>query len=194
MRSAYLLVVLAVLPACAENIEPATDPDAGPGTADRVSTVRNPDGTYTTRVDATSTEAWTAIDLETGAEAETGWDLSTQRFHLKLSGGASGDSGVEVAPVVDAVLADVTEAPTSGWITDAADGDDDNTEPDYAFEQGEGWYAYDPVSHLLTPRPVVWVIRTSDDNLIKLTITDYYDDAGTAGHFTLQWAPLGGGS
>jgi hypothetical protein len=180
--------------ACAADIRPDSDVDAGDGDAapvGKVSTVRNADGTYTTRVDAMSLDAWTHVDVETGGESDAGgaWDFAAQRFHVKLNGGISGMAGVEVSPQ-GAALSDVNAVPVSGWITDAADGDDANEDPDYAFEQGDGWYAYDVTSHVLTPRPLVWVIRTGDDAVVKLAIEDYYDDAGTSGVFTLHWAPL----
>ena len=65
-----------------------------------------------------------------------------------------------------------------------------NADPDYAFEQGDGWYAYDVASHVLTPRPLVWVVRTGDATAVKVAIEDYYDDVGSSGVFTLRWAPL----
>jgi len=202
MDDVFAMVVLAAAlggaVGCADNIRPEAELDAG-GEGDgaaptgSVQTVRNPDGTYTTRLDAAAAARWSRVDLETGLAAETGWDLAGQRFHLMINGGVSGDGGVEVARV-DGVLADVTTAPTTGWLTDAVDGDDPNPVPDYAFEQGDGWYDYHPQTHVLTPKPIVWVIRTTEDHMIKLAIESYYDDAGTSAQFELHWAPLEGGS
>jgi len=183
------------VPACADDIAPPLEPDAGLADAtDKVATVRSSDGTYGTRVDATSQTDWILVDLETGGQvaADAPWDLGFQRFHLKLNGGASGDRGVEIAPLPGADFAALTEAPASGWIRDVADGDDPGTDPDYAFEQGEGWYAYDVETHALTPRPVVWVVATSEGRRLKVVIESYYDDAGTSGHLRLRWAPLEG--
>ena len=192
MRALLLSTLGAV--ACADPIAPPAEPDADVA-AGKVTTVRNPDGTYTTRIDATDAAAWTAIDLDTGAEADEGWDLAAQRFHLKLDGGVSGDGGVRVAPLPGAAFAEVTAAPADGWITDAPDGDDDDAEPDYAFEQGDGWYAYDVATHTLTPRDTVWIVESGEGALVKLRIDAYYDDAGTSGVFTTTWALLteGGG-
>lgn len=186
------------LSGCAADIRPEAEVDAMPNgdsmiPSGPVSTVRNPDGSYTTRLDATAEASWRNLDLETGMEAETGWDLSGQRFHLKLNGGISGTDGVEVAPLATPFAA-VTAAPTTGWLTDADDGKDPNMDPDYAFEQGDGWYDYNPQTHVLTPRPLVWVVRTGADNVIKLEIEAYYDEAGSSAHWKLHWAPLGGAS
>lgn len=156
-----------------------------------VTTRANPDGTYTTLVDATSDKTWTHVDFESGTEAvETGpWDLRFQRFHISANGGITGEAGVEVAEIADRAFDEIRNAPSAGWITDAPDGDDANTTPDYALEQGEGWYNYDFERHVLTPRAVVWVVR-SGDAAIKLRIERYYDSAGTPGWVTLRWSPL----
>jgi hypothetical protein len=156
-----------------------------------VTTRANPDGTYTTLVDATSDKTWTHVDFEGGTEAvETGpWELRFQRFHISANGGITGAAGVEVTEIADRTFDEIRAAPSAGWITDAPDGDDVNTTPDYALEQGEGWYNYDFERHVLTPRAVVWVVR-SGGAAIKLRIERYYDSAGTPGWVKLRWAPL----
>ena len=108
-----------------------------------------------------------------------------------LDGGVSGDGGVEVVPVTGD-LTTLTAAPSTGWLTDADDGDDPDALPDYAFEQGDGWYSYDPATHVLTPRPLVWAIRATTGGPWALVIDRYYDDAGSSGVFTVRWRPLGG--
>ena len=110
------------------------------------------------------------------------WDVQVQRFHIALAPDA------RVAPIAGVALADVTEPPSDGWLVDGEDA--------YAFEQGEGWYAYDVSTHVLTPREIVWVLETTEGNYLALEIVDYYDDAGTSGYFTWHWAALaaGGGS
>ncbi len=175
------------------------DPDADPTvdaevpTGGPFSTVGRGDGSYTTVVDATSTTAWIHGDFETriAIDATGPWDLRFQRFHLSTNGGISGAAGVEVAALEGTTFAAVTTAPAAGWTTDQADGDDANVDPDYAFEQGDGWYDYDPSTHVLTPKPLVYVVRTaSNASMIKLEIEKYYDTAGTSGVLTLHWAPL----
>ena len=192
------MILIMAIGGCYESVAPDR-PDAGTTTdtaaSGRISTTRDTDGTYTTRVDATSMTAWVHGDVETGAEiADTGaWDLRFQRFHISVNGGASGSGGVMVAPVTGVSFAQMTAPPTTGWISDAPDGDDANNDPDYAFEQGDGWYEYNPTTHKLTPRPLVWAIQTNGGSTIKLEITRYYDDAGTAGMLELHWAVLAGG-
>lgn len=185
---------LLVSSGCFERIAPDS-PDASIATdaetSGRVSTARGSDGTYTTTVDATAMTDWVHGDIETGGELDASgpWDLRFQRFHISTNGGISGTGGVEVVAMTGP-FSQVTSPPTSGWLTDADDGDDENTEPDYAFEQGDGWYDYNPMTHVLTPKPLIWVVKTNGGSTLKLEITKYYDDAGTAGWFTLHWSPM----
>ncbi len=194
--SAPPLLLAAWLAGCAGDIRPDDFGQEGPPPdalvpAGPVTTGRNADGTFTTIVDATAAAVWTHLDLETGAEAAAGpWDLRFQRFHISANGGVSGPGGVEVAPIAGRAFDDVTAAPAAGWITDAPDGDDPNLDPDYALEQGDGWYSYDFERHTLTPRPLVWVVRSNGGATFKLRLERYYDAAGTPGWITLRWGPL----
>ena len=191
--TAALSLLLAA--ACADDINPSGDrdggrPDGGDPSA-RIVTEDNGDGSFTTRIDATSMIEWVRFDAATGEEAAPStWDLGFQRFHLQLNGGVTGTAGVEIAVVPGVSFDDLTEAPAGGYLTDLADGDDDGDEPDYAFEQGDGWYAYDPDTHVLTPRDQLYVVRDSDGAHLKLAIESYYDDAGTGGFITFRWATL----
>ncbi|HEY4059096.1 MAG TPA: HmuY family protein [Kofleriaceae bacterium] len=189
------LVLVAALTACAPLIGPSPDdnPDAAPGDIlpnGKVTTRANDDGSATTLVDSSSDTDWTYIDIAafTESDANGPWDLRFQRFHISVDGGISGDGNVAVAPVI-ADFDSVTTAPADGYLQDAPDGDDENTIPEYAFEQGDGWYDYDVDTHVLTPKKIVWVVR-STDTTIKLAIDKYYDSAGTAGWFTVTWRKL----
>jgi hypothetical protein len=187
--------ILIILAGCYESIAPDT-PDAGmhadAAPLGSYTTTRNADGSYTTLVDSTSATEWNLGDFETGMASSPSdpWDLRFKRIHISTNGGISGSGGVEVAPIAGVAFAEVTSPPTSGWISDAADGDDENMDPDYAFEQGGGWYDYNPMTHVVTAKPLVWVVKTNGGATIKLEITDYYDEAGTAGWFTLHWTPM----
>lgn len=153
-----------------------------------VTTFQNADGTFTTVVDATSLTAWTHLDFDTRAEATEGgpWEVRFQRFHISVNGGVTGARGVEVAPVAGRLFDEVVAAPAGGWLTDAPAGD----VPGYAFEQGDGWYDYDFERHVLTPRPLVWVVRSPGGATVKLRLERYYDAVGTPGWITLRWKPL----
>jgi hypothetical protein len=195
-RHAWTLVI--ALAGCADSIRPDR-PDAGAPadgtaltcTAGNVCTARGGDGTSTTVVDATSETAWIYVDLETGAKVAEpdAWDLRFQRTHISANGGVSGTGGVEIAEVAGAAFAQVTTAPASGYVTDAADANG-NGIPEYAFDQNGTWYDYNVTTHVLTPKPVVYVVKTDGGSTVKLEIQQYYDQAGTSGWLTFHWGPL----
>jgi hypothetical protein len=169
-------LLLLICAACAERIGPPPNdnPDAAFVTGDDAGDAAidpNADGSSTTIIDATSYDAWIDVDA---------LGLRFQRFHISTL------DGTEVAPVESAFDA-VTAAPATGWLHDE-DVDGDGA-IDYAFDQGDGWYAYDEQTHVLTPLPLVWVIR-SPATTLKLRIDSYYDAAGTSGWFTVTWKHL----
>lgn len=192
-KTLLVLAISLVAAGCADEIGPDDDPvpDRGTEPPANVATTRSADGTYTSVINATSDKVWIHADFETGREVDAAatWDLRFQRFHISANGGSSGAGGVEVAPVTG-TFASLTAAPTTGWGTDLADADADAI-PEYVFDQGDGWYDYNQMTHVLTPKPIVWAIRTANGGpTIKLEIQSYYDAAGTSGWFTLHWGPL----
>lgn len=193
-RSCILASILACA-GCAERIGPppndnpdaaiVIDDDAGDAQivpTGPVVTTPNADGSSTSKIDATGYDAWIYVDLDafSATDEASAWGLRFQRFHISTG------EGTEVAPV-DAAFDAVTAAPATGWLHDE-DVDGDGT-VDYAFDQGDSWYAYNGDTHVLTPRPLVWVIRAPATTL-KLRIDKYYDAAGTSGWFTVTWKPL----
>lgn len=203
MKRFGLSTMVGMLCACAADLGSGSDDDAGAEMmvddvgGPHVGHVEQGDGMFVTTVDATSETEWVYLRLSDGAEvevadpaADTSWDLAFLRFHVKLDGGVSGDAGVEAAPIEGAAFDDVKGPPAEGWITDQPDGDDDDEDPDYALR---GWYAYDVMTHILTPQDVVWAIRTGDGAVYKLRIEDYYDDAGTSGHLRFRWGRIDAG-
>lgn len=191
MRSLTLLL----LTACAPDLQ-GNDSDTDSGSDDVVEpivNVDNGDGTTTTTIDATDATVWAYLDLPQKALVEPAdpaasaeWDLAFQRFDVALNGGASGTGGVEVTWVDGADFDALATAPTTGWVTDAPDANDDG-DPEYAFAT---WYDYDGDTHTLSPVDRVYVVRATDDLTYKLEIVDYYDDAGTSGYMTFRWGPV----
>lgn len=195
MRTFFIFLCLNVI-GCAAELAHGDEDAAISGSP--IETLGRDGDVTTTRVDATSDSEWIYMDLESGAQvtqdaAQDGdaWDIAFQRFQIMVNGGVSGEGGVEVA-VLESAFDDVDEAPESGFITDAPDSDvDENDDPDLAFTAGDtGWYDYDLTTHTLSPRPFTYVVRTVERNVYKLAILDYYDDAGTSGFLTFEWAPL----
>ncbi len=54
----------------------------------------------------------------------------------------------------------------------------------------QGWYDYNPDTHLITPKDYVYVVNTSDGKYPAFEITSYYDDNGDSGTITIQWKYL----
>jgi heme-binding HmuY-like protein len=182
------------LVSCAEDLQfaPYTEPEV----VWPITTEDNGDDTFTTRVLADDADAWVYFDFQSGAqvtpeepEDDDGWDLAFQRFHVRSNGGSSGSGDAEVA-VLDDEFEALTAAPDSGYVSDSEDGDDEGSEPDTAFEIDDGWYAYDPSSHTLSTRGLVYVVLTPEGDYFKLEMLGYYDDAGNDGRPSFRWAPL----
>jgi hypothetical protein len=199
MKCLFMMVPLALgAAACADELDHGYDdgsetPDAGDTTPSRVTNTENADGTTTTRVDASAEAVWVYLDLEAKEEVEatsTSWDLAFQRTKIMVDGGVSGSGNVAVA-ILDGVAFDgMAAAPAGGYVTDEADGDDMNTDPDLAFLRDMGWYSYNPMTHVITPRERVYVVRTVEGAYVKVQLTDYYDQAGTSGFPTFRWASI----
>lgn len=206
-RSPALWSVAALLAAtaCSPDLRPADAADGGampvvdrPGGSspnnDRVTHTRD-GAALVTRVDATASDQWVYLDLDRGEMAGVameGWDLQLQRFKIKSNGGVSGSGGVEIARLSGVTFDGVTTVPATGWLTDVVDGDDGNTDPDYVFDQQEAWYAYNVMDHSLSPRDLVYVVRTTERRVFKIKLLGYYDTAGTSGFVSFRWQEIGG--
>jgi len=203
---ALLSLSLAALAGCADDLRPVADAAlVGDAAGDAATTGRvqtRVDGQQlVTTVDATRADVWVYVDLDQGeraAEAMAGWDVAFQRFNLQTNGGVSGTGGVEVARLTGTTLEAVTAAPAAGWLRDAAPRTDvmgmpgAPVLPDFAFSQEGGWYEYNMATHQVTPRDVVYLVRTTERRVVKLRLTAYYSAAGTGGYPSFRWAALGG--
>ena len=208
-RAAAALLLAGSLSACGDDLELPPDetenPDPQePGNPDEnqptdgshVKHVANDDGSYTTTVNATSSADWIGLDLDKGAQVsasdDTVWDLAFNRFNVRTRGGVSGTGNVAVAVLTETDFAAVTQAPADGYVADSEDGPDRGEDPDSAFQQGDGWYAYDMTTHALTARRNVYVVRSDAGDYFKVAMQSYYDDAGTPGMLSFRWAKVPG--
>jgi hypothetical protein len=192
-RCALLFLCLGSL-GCAEDlqIDDAETPSA------TVSTDAAGENAFTTRIDASDETAWVYFSFVSRAQVipvdpanSVEWDLGFQRFHIISNGGVSGIGGAAVAILADSFDAVVT-APSEGYIPDQPDSDDSDTVANSAFEDGDGWYAYDEATNRLSPRGNVYVVQTARGAHYKLSLLDYYDEAGSSGHPSFSWAELTG--
>ena len=145
-------------------------------------------------IDATDSTVWIYFDLVSGTivepetpEDSTEWDLKFQRYDIGVNGGVSGTAGVIVAieeGVYDS-FDNLTVLPELTWNTDAEDTDDDG-KPEYAFQD---WFDYDISTHVLTPKNIVYFIKTSDQTY-RFRIVDYYGPNGASGYMSFDIAQM----
>ena len=194
-------LVLVFAMGCAEDISPTDGPmgDGGmDGPASRIESTENENGITRTRADASDPMLWVYFDLESGEEVSTdtpeddaSWDLAFQRVKIKSNGGMTGSGDVQVARVDGADFDELTQAPSTGYVSDSAeDGDDDDSDPDYAFHGDNQWYDYNPSDHQITPNDAVFVVKTVEGNYYKVKLVFYYDEAGTSGFPAFEWGAI----
>lgn len=196
-RMAAALAVLAATGGCAADLGDQLVAGADAGPAAPVVHQEQGNGVTATVVAATDLNAWIYLDLDSGSavtpespDDSQEWDLGFQRQRIKINGGVSGQGGAAVALVPDTDFDALTRAPSGEYIADAPD-QNDNGEPEYAMSSGDNaWYDYDVSTHVLTPKDVVYVIRSVEGNHYKLAMQSYYDDAGTSGFPSFLWGPV----
>lgn len=182
---------------CASDLRDDAEPDM-PEPAAPIVNLALADGVTRTTIDATDAERFVYFDFEskalvtpdTPSDAQD-WDLGLLRFRIQINGGVSGTGQMELARLDRADFDALDRAPVDGYVTDQADGDDENTDPDLAFSSGElAWYAYDSMHHTLTPHDRVYVLRAVGSRYYKLQMLEYYDKAGTGGFPAFRWAEI----
>ncbi|AEI62373.1 HmuY family protein [Corallococcus macrosporus] len=205
-RAVAALLLAGSLSACGDDLELPPDPqnpdpqnpgeqeEDAPVNGTHTTHVANGDGSYTTAVNATGSSEWIGLDLDNGTqvskETDAAWDVAFQRFNILSRGGVSGSGDVAVAVLTETDFAQVTQAPADGYLVDAEDGEDRGTDPDSAFNVGDGWYAYDMSTHALSARRNVYVVRSDEGAYFKIALQSYYDDAGTPGMLSFRWAKV----
>ena len=142
-------------------------------------------------VDATDPDRWTYFSFRLGAAvADAGprdWDLAFRRFRILANGGRGfqGEGGIlDLGPVS---FGAVDVVPDAGYLPNEGEADPTNA----AIGQ---WYRYGFFSHVLTPKPHVWAVRTADGRYAKLEILGYYCDGGRPGCLTFRYVYQGNGS
>ena len=142
-------------------------------------------------VDATDPDRWTYFSFRLGAAvaeaAPRDWDLAFRRFRILANGGRGfqGEGGIlDLGPVS---FGAVDVVPDAGYLPNEGVTDPTNA----AIGQ---WYRYGFFSHVLTPKPHVWAVRTADRRYAKLEILGYYCDGGRPGCLTFRYVYQGSGS
>ncbi len=195
MRATLLAAAICLAPACAPDLRDDYPFDGELPAGTYVTHEELGDGLTRTTVDATHKEAWVYYDFDTRQEVSAGdaagtldWDLAFQRFKIISNGGVSGAGSVAVAVLQGGDFESLTRAPADGYLTDEADGPDDNSDVDSAFLAGDGWYSYNLLQHKVLPRPeLLYVVRTSQAKYFALKLVAYYDAAGSGAKPSFDW-------
>jgi hypothetical protein len=167
------------------------------GQSGRITNIIEAGGAVASQINASDSMSWVYVQLSSGKEVlpqdpqnSTDWDLALQRFQIKVNGGISGKGGVEVALVTGITFPALATAPQSGYVTDQQDSADEDSDPDYAFVQKGTWYDYNAMTHLLTPKEQVYVVRATTGAHYKLQMSGYYDQTGSSGYPAFRWQLL----
>ena len=132
----------------------------------------------TVTIDARDPQRWRFFSFTRGPLAppdSAGWDLAVRRFRVMPSGDA-----MRIDTVTFDALRDI---PSTGYQPTVFSRDSVNP----AIER---WYRYDWLSHLLRPKPEVYVIRTRTGQAVKLAFLSYYCPGPEPGCVTMRFAAL----
>lgn len=142
-------------------------------------------------IDASSPDEWRHFDFSRGSVVTPAdpldWDLAFRRFHVIANGGArfAGRGGIVALGAVP--FDSVSEAPVADYVETTAGRDTTN-------DAIARWYDYGWASHVLTPKPHVWVVRTADGRYARLRILSYYCPGARPGCITFSYVYQGSGS
>ena len=132
----------------------------------------------------------TYFDFSTGSVVESpdplGWDLAFQRFRILANGGPdfAGQGGILDLGITS--LDSLTTVPTSGYAVNTPG-------PDVSNAATAQWYEYSWTSHILSPKPNVFAVRTADRGYAVFQILSYYCPAAQAGCTTIRYRYQGAG-
>jgi hypothetical protein len=142
-------------------------------------------------VDATSPEQWRYFSFRLGTVIDNAgpkdWDLAFRRYQVIANGGRDFAGGAGIVDLGEVAFADVKTVPETGY--QATEGGTDRRNPAIA-----SWYRYGYFSHVLSPKPHVWAVRTADSRYTKIEFVSYYCPRSQPGCVTFRYVYQGDGS
>lgn len=132
----------------------------------------------TVTIDARDPVRWRFFSFARGSLVppdSTGWDLAIRRFRVIPAG--------DVARFDTLSFDELRSTPPDGYQPTTFSRDTVNP----AMER---WYRYSWFSHLLSPKPEVYVIRSRSGPAVKLAFLSYYCPGPEPGCVTLRFATL----
>jgi len=132
-------------------------------------------------VDATAPDAWQAFSFRRGSVIVGQGDLAFRRYSIVAGLGAG------IRDLGETRFDDVRAVPADGYL--ANEGRAEPRNPAIA-----SWYHYGFFSHVLSPKPHVWAVRTAEGRYAKLEIVGYYCPGAQPGCLTFRYVYQGDGS
>ena len=130
------------------------------------------------------------FDFSSGSVVESpdplGWDLAFQRFTILANGGPDFAGQGGILDLGDISFDSLTSVPTNGYAVNTSGSEVSNA----ATTQ---WYEYSWTSHVLSPKPKVFAVRTADSRYAVFQILSYYCPAAQAGCMTIRYRYQGAG-
>jgi hypothetical protein len=142
-------------------------------------------------VDASSPDQWRYFSFRFGSVLENAgprdWDLAFRRYQVIVNGGPRFTGNGGVVDLGRVALTDVTSVPERDY--QVTEGDAEPRHPALA-----GWYSYSYFSHVLTPKPRVWAVRSAEGRYAKVEFVSYYCANLAPGCVTFRYVYQGDGS
>ena len=132
-------------------------------------------------VDAIQADAWRRFSFRLGAVVDGVGDLAFKRYAIVAGPGAG------VLDLGETRFDDVTTVPASGYLDNEGAAEPRN--PAIA-----AWYRYGFFTHVLSPKPHVWAVRTADARYAKLEMVGYYCPGPQPGCPTFRYVYQGDGT
>jgi hypothetical protein len=132
-------------------------------------------------LDATAADAWRHFSLRLGAVVAGGGDLAFKRYAIVAGPGAG------IRDLGEVGFDQVRAVPADGYQGNEGVGEPRN--PAIA-----AWYRYGFFTHVLSPKPRVWAVRTADGRYAKLEMVGYYCPGPRPGCPTFRYVYQGDGT
>jgi len=132
-------------------------------------------------VDATAADAWRRFSFRRGAVVDESGDLAFKRYAIVAGPGAG------LLDLGEIAFDQVRRVPADGY-----QGNEGAAEP--RNPAIAAWYRYGFFTHVLTPKPHVWAVRTADQRYAKLEMIGYYCPGPQPGCPTFRYVYQGDGT
>ena len=132
-------------------------------------------------IEATSADTWRQFSFRLGSVVDGGGDLMFKRYAIVAGPGAG------IRDLGEIGFDEVRTVPADGY-----QGNEGAAEP--RNPAIASWYHYGFFTHVLSPRPRVWAVRTADGRYAKLEMVGYYCPGPQPGCPTFRYVYQGDGS